>query len=126
MKKLEIISLLHRVSQRIIYEIVTNDTFTILDTKLHDIRQETTIQPGNEEKKEPMVSVSSSNKDKCKYADATDKESNKDIETKVDKESMKTETKVVTGVSNLTIVHLFLMISSLTGILYIFKKVLFN
>ena len=50
----------------------------------------------------------------------------KDIETKVDKESMKTGAKVVTGVSNLTSMYLFLMISSLTGILYIVKKVLFN
>lgn len=113
-------------SKNYIYEIVANDTFTILDTKLHDIRQDTTIQPDNEEKKDPLVSISASGKDEIKHADATDKESNKDIETKVDKESMKTETKVVTGVSNLTIVHLFLMISSLTGILYIFKKVLFN
>ena len=109
-------------SKNYIYEIVTNDTFTILDTKLHDIRQETTIQPGNEEKKEPMVSVSSSNKDKCKYADATDKELNKDIETKVDKESMKTETKVVTGVSNLTSMYYLMMISSIAVIMYILIK----
>ena len=113
-------------SKNYIYEIVANDTFTILDTKLHDIRQETTIQPDNEEKKDHMVSVSSSNKDKCKYAEASDKNTNINTETKVDNESVKTETNVVTGVSNLTTVYLFLMISSLTGILYIFKKVLFN
>lgn len=113
-------------SKNYIYEIIANDTFNILDTKLHDIRQETTIQPDNEEKKDPLLSVNASNKDKNKYASATDMESNKDIETKVDKESQKTETKVVTGVSNLTTVCLFLMISSLTGILYIIKKVLFN
>lgn len=100
------------------YEIVANDTFTILDSKQQSIRPE--------EKKDPLLSVNASNKDKNKYASATDMESNKDIETKVDKESTKTETRVVTGVSNLTTVYLFLMISSLTGILFIVKKVLFN
>lgn len=105
-------------SKNYIYEIVANDTFTILDSKQQSIRPE--------EKKDPLVSINPSNKDKNKYASATDMESNKDIETKVDKESTKTETKVVTGVSNLTSMYLFLMISSLTGILYIVKKVLFN
>lgn len=100
------------------YEIVANDTFTILDSKQQSIRPE--------EKKDPLLSVNASNKDKNKYASATDMISNKDIETKVDKESTKTETRVVTGVSNLTTVYLFLMISSLTGILFIVKKVLFN
>lgn len=100
------------------YEIVANDTFTILDSKQQSIRPE--------EKKDPLLSINPSNKDKNKYASATDMESNKDIETKVDKESTKTETRVVTGVSNLTTVYLFLMISSLTGILFIVKKVLFN
>ena len=104
------------------YEIVGNATFTILDTKLHDIRQETTIQPGNEEKKDLMGSVSSSNKDKNKYASATDMESNKDIETKVDKESQKTETKVVTGVSILTSMYYLMMISSIAVIIYILIK----
>lgn len=113
-------------SKNYIYEIVTNDTFTILDTKLHDIRQETTIQPDNEEKIDPLPSVSTSDKDKNKHAEASDKNTNINTETKVDNESVKTETNVVTGVSNLTTVYLFLMISSLTGILYIFKKVLFN
>lgn len=105
-------------SKNYIYEIVANDTFTILDSKQQSIRPE--------EKEDSLLSVNASNKDKNKYASATDMESNKDIETKVDKESAKTETKVVTGVSNLTSMYLFLMISSLTGILYIVKKVLFN
>lgn len=105
-------------SKNYIYEIVANDTFAVLDSKQQSIRPE--------EKKDPLVSINPSNKDKNKYASATDMESNKDIETKVDKESQKTETRVVTGVSNLTSMYLFLMISSLTGILYIVKKVLFN
>ena len=100
------------------YEIIENDTFTILDSKQQSIRPE--------DKKDPLLSVNASNKDKNKYASATDTESNKDIETKVDKESQKTEAKVVTGVSNFASMYLFLMISSLTGILYIVKKVLFN
>lgn len=105
-------------SKNYIYEIVANDTFAVLDSKQQSIRPE--------EKEDSLLSVNASNKDKNKYASATDMESNKDIETKVDKESTKTETKVVTGVSNLTSMYLFLMISSLTGILYIVKKVLFN
>lgn len=113
-------------SKNYIYEIVGNEIFTILDTKLHDIRQETTIQPDNEEKKDSLVSISASDKDKIKYANASDENPIIITETKVDKKSEKTETKVVTGVSNLTTVYLFLMISSLTGILYIVKKVLFN
>lgn len=109
-------------SKNYIYEIVGNDTFTILDTKLHDIRQDTTIQPDNEEKKDPLLSVNASDKDNIKYADATDKESNKDIETKVDKESMKTETKVVTGVSNLTSMYYLMMVSSIAMVIYILIK----
>lgn len=109
-------------SKNYIYEIVANDTFTILDTKLHDIRQETTIQPDNEEKKDPLLSVNASNKDKNKYASATDMESNKDIETKVDKESQKTETKVVTGVSNFTSMYYLMIVSSIAGIIYILIK----
>lgn len=109
-------------SKNYIYEIVANDTFTILDTKLHDIRQETIIQPGNEEKKDPLVSISASDKDKIKYADATDKESNKDIETKVDKESMKTGAKVVTGVSNFTSMYYLMMVSSIALTMYGFIK----
>ena len=49
-------------------------------------------------------------------------ESNKDIETKVDKESAKTETKVVTGVSNLTTMYLTLMTISLAVVMYILIK----
>lgn len=109
-------------SKNYIYEIVANDTFNILDTKLHDIRQETTIQPDNEEKKNLLLSVNASNKDKNKYASATDMESNKDIETKEDKESAKTETKVVTGVSNLTTMYLSFMTISLIVAMYILKK----
>lgn len=109
-------------SKNYIYEIIGNDTFTILDTKLHDIRQETTIQPDNEEKKDSMVSVSSSNKDKNKYAEASDKNTNIDKETKVDKEQMKTEAKVVTGVSNLTATYLSFMTISLFVVMYILIK----
>lgn len=92
------------------YEIVANDTFTILDSKQQSIRPE--------EKKDPLLSINPSNKDKNKYASATDMESNKDIETKVDKESTKTETKVVTGVSNLTLMYLLVMLCSIIVILY--------
>lgn len=109
-------------SKNYIYEIVANDTFNILDTKLHDIRQETTIQPDNEEKKDPLLSVNASNKDKNKYASATDMESNKDIKTKVDKESQKTETKVVTGVSILTSMYYLMIVSSIAVIIYILIK----
>lgn len=98
-------------SKNYIYEIVANDTFTILDSKQQSIRPE--------EKKDPLLSVNASNKDKNKYASATDMESNKDIETKVDKESQKTETRVVTGVSNLTTMYLSLMTISLFVAMYI-------
>lgn len=90
-------------SKNYIYEIVANDTFTILDTKLHDIRQETTIQPDNEEKIDPLPSVSTSDKDKNKHADASDK--NADL----DKEPKKTE-EVVTGVSNVASTYFSLMV----------------
>lgn len=96
------------------YEIVANDTFTILDSKQQSIRPE--------EKKDPLLSVNASNKDKNKYASATDMESNKDIETKVDKESAKTETKVVTGVSILTSMYYLMMVSSIAVIIYILIK----
>ena len=101
-------------SKNYIYEIVANDTFTILDSKQQSIRPE--------EKKNPLLSVNASNKDKNKYASATDMESNKDIETKVDKESTKTETKVVTGVSILTSMYYSMMISSIAVIMYILIK----
>lgn len=96
------------------YEIVANDTFTILDSKQQSIRPE--------EKKDPLLSVNASNKDKNKYASATDMESNKDIETKVDKEHAKTETKVVTGVSILTLMYYLMMVSSIAVIIYILIK----
>lgn len=106
-------------SKNYIYEIVANDTFTILDTKLHDIRQETTIQPGNEGKKDPLVSISALGKDKTKYADASGKNTNINTETKANKESAKTEAKVVTGVSNLTTVYMFLIGISISCIVYV-------
>lgn len=104
------------------YEIIENDIFTILESKTQQIKPELTNQPSNDEKKEPLQLVNASNKDKNKYASATDMESNKDIETKVDKESQKTETKVVTGVSNLTTMYLFFMIISLVVAMYILIK----
>ena len=85
------------------YEIVANDTFTILDTKLHDIRQETTSQPDNEEKIDPLPSVSASDKDKNKHADASDKSAD------LDKEPKKTK-EVVTGVSNVASTYFSLMV----------------
>ena len=93
------------------YEIIENNVFTILENKSQQIKPEVTNQPSNDEKK-----------DKNKYASATDMESNKDIETKVDKESAKTETKVVTGVSNFTSMYYLMMISSIAVIMYILKK----
>ena len=96
------------------YEIVANDTFTILDSKQQSIRPE--------EKKNPLLSINPSNKDKNKYASATDMESNKDIKTKVDKESQKTETKVVTGVSILTSMYYLMIVSSIAVIIYILIK----
>lgn len=97
------------------YEIVANDTFTILDSKQQSIRPE--------EKEDSLLSVNASNKDKNKYASATDMESNKDIETKVDKESTKTETKVVTGVSNFTSMYYLMIVSSIAVIIYILIKI---
>lgn len=96
------------------YEIVANDTFTIFDSKQQSIRPE--------EKKDPLLSVNASNKDKNKYASATDMESNNDIETKVDKESQKTETKVVTGVLNFTSMYYLMMVSSIAVVIYILIK----
>ena len=101
-------------SKNYIYEIIGNDTFTIIDTKQQSIRPE--------EKEDPLLYVNASNKDKNKYASATDMESNKDIETKLDKESAKTETKVVTGVSNLTSMYFLMMVSSIVLVLYILIK----
>lgn len=93
------------------YEIVANDTFTVLDSKQQSIRPE--------EKKNPSLSVNASNKDKNNYADASDKNTNINTETKVDKESTKTETKVLTGVSNLTTVYMFLIGISISCIVYV-------
>lgn len=101
-------------SKNYIYEIVANDTFTILDSKQQSIRPE--------EKKDPSLSVNASNKDKNKYADASDKNTNINTETKVDKESTKTETKVVTGVSNFTSMYYLMTISSIAVIMYILIK----
>lgn len=101
-------------SKNYIYEIVANDTFAVLDSKQQSIRPE--------EKEDSLLSVNASNKDKNKYASATDMESSKDTETKVDKESQKTETKVVTGVSNLTTMYLSLMTISLAVVMYILIK----
>lgn len=92
------------------YEIIENDVFTILENITQQLKPEVTNQPSNDEKREPLQSVNVSNKDKNKYADASDMESNKDIETKVDKESAKTETKVVTGVSNVASTYFSLMV----------------
>lgn len=105
------------------YEITKNGMFTILDTKLHDIRQETTIQPDNEEKKNSLLSANASNKDEIKHAGASDKNANINTETKGDKESKKIEAKVVTGVSNLTSMYLLLMLCSIIVILCGLKSV---
>lgn len=96
------------------YEIVANDTFTILDSKQQSIRPE--------EKKDPLLSVNASFIDKNKYAEASDKNTNINTEIKVDKESAKTEAKVVTGVSILTSMHYLMMISSIAVIMYILIK----
>lgn len=104
------------------YEIIENDIFTILENKSQQLKPEVTIQPDNEEKKDLLLFVNASNKDKNKYASATDMESNKDIETKEDKESQKTETKVVTGVSNFTLMYYLMMVSSIAVIIYILIK----
>lgn len=104
------------------YEITKNGMFTILDTKLHDIRQETTIQPDNEEKKNPLLSENASNKDEIKHAGASDTNANINTETKDDKESKRIETKVVTGVSNLTLFYELMMVSSFAVIMYTLIK----
>lgn len=103
------------------YEIIENDIFTILESKTQQIKPELTNQPSNDEKKEPLQSVNASNKDKIKHAGASDKNTSINIETKVDKESAKTET-VVTGVSNLTAVYYLMMVSGIAVIMYILIK----
>lgn len=97
-------------SKNYIYEIVANDTFTILDSKQQSIRPE--------EKKDPLLSISASKKNEIKQANASDENPIIITETKVDKESTKTETKVVTGVSNLTSMYLLEMLCSIIVILY--------
>lgn len=101
-------------SKNYIYEIVGNNTFTILDSKQQSIRPE--------EKKDPLLSVNASNKNKTKYADATDQKTNIITQTKTDKESVKTETKVVTGVSNFTSMYYLMMVSSIVVVMYILIK----
>lgn len=96
--------------------------FTILENKAQQIEPEATNHPSNDEKKEPLQSVNVSNKDKNKYASAIDIESNKDIETKANKESAKTEAKVVTGVLNFTSMYYLMMVSSIAVIIYILIK----
>lgn len=104
------------------YEIIENDMFTILENKTQQIKPEATNQPSNDENKEPLQSVNASNKDKNKYADDSDKKTNINTETKANKESAKTEAKVVTGVSNLTVMYLSLMTISLVVVMYILIK----
>ena len=104
------------------YEIIENDVFTILENKSQQLKPEVTNQPSNDEKKEPLQSVNVSNKDKNKSADASDKNTNINNETKVDKESTKTETKVVTGVTNFTLMYYLMMVSSISMVIYILIK----
>lgn len=104
------------------YEIIENDVFTILENKSQQLKPEVTNQPSNDEKKEPLQSVNVSNKDKNKSADASDKNTNINNETKVDKESAKTETKVVTGVTNFTLMYYLMMVSSISMVIYILIK----
>lgn len=96
------------------YEIVANDTFTILDSKQQSIRPE--------EKKAPLLSISASKKDEIKQANASDENPIIITETKVDKKSEKTETKVVTGVLNFTSMYYLMMISSVAMVIYILIK----
>lgn len=104
------------------YEIIENDVFTILENKAQQINPEVTKKPGNDEKKEPLQTVNASNKDKIKYSGASNKNTSINIETKVDKESTKTETKVVTGVSNFTSMYYLMMVSCIAVIIYILIK----
>lgn len=105
------------------YEIVENDIFSILENKTQQIKPEVTNQPSNEEKKDPMVSISASKRDEIKHANASDKNTNINTETKVDKESVKTETNVVTGVSNERTLFLSLMTISLIVAMFMLLKI---
>lgn len=104
------------------YEIIENDVFTILENKSQQVKPEVTNHPNNDEKREPLQSVNASNKDKIKHADASDKNTNINNETKVDKESAKAETKVVTGVTNFTLMYYLMMVSSISMVIYILIK----
>ena len=104
------------------YEIIENDMFTILENKTQQIKPEITDYPSNDEKKEPLQSVNVSNKDKNKYADASDKNTNINTETKVDNKSAKTEAKVVTSVSTFTSMYYLMMVSCIAVIIYILIK----
>lgn len=104
------------------YEIIENDMFTILENKTQQIKPEITNHPSNDEKKEPLQSVNVSNKDKNKYADASDKNTNINTETKVDNKSAKTEAKVVTSVSTFTSMYYLMMVSCIAVIIYILIK----
>lgn len=104
------------------YEIIENDMFTILENKTQQIKPEVTNHPSNDEKKEPLQSVNAPNKDKIKHAGASDKNTNINTETKVDNKSTKTETKVVTGVSNFTSMYYLMVMSSFAVVMYILIK----
>lgn len=105
------------------YEIIENDVFTILENKAQQIKPEVTNHQSNDEKKEPLHSVNTSNKDKIKHAGASDKNTSINIETKVDEESAKTNTKVLTGVLNLTTMYLsFITISFVVAMYILIKK----
>lgn len=97
------------------YEIVGNATFAIIDTKQQSIRPE--------EKDDQLVSISASKKDEIKQANASDENPIIITETKVDKKSDKTETKVVTGVSNFKQLYFFLMTISILTALYLSIKI---
>lgn len=104
------------------YEIIENDVFTILENKTQQIKPEVTNQLSNNEKKEPLASISASGKDKIKHAGASDKNTSINTETKVDNKSTKTETKVVTGVSSFTSMYYLMMVSCIAVIIYILIK----
>ena len=104
------------------YEIIENDVFTILENKAQQIKPEVTNQPSNNEKKEPLASISASGKDEIKHAAVSDKNPNTITDTKPDKKSEKTEAKVVTGVSNFTSMYYLMIVSSIAGIIYILIK----
>lgn len=104
------------------YEIIENDVFTILENKTQQLKPEVINHQSNDEKKEPLQSVNALNKDKIKHAGASDKNTSINIETKVDKESAKTESKVVTGVSNFTSMYYLMVVSSFAVVMYILIK----